>query len=204
MTVMTSQISKFVNVTKTQKSRYLKSETFFLQIKKLFNYTSRATIWQKCFCSGGNLKVGFSYFTIVLELVSKIPSLASDIKDDPSTLLPLIGVTLHQVFVETLPSFLHPQSSYNQNIHTGGWHSRIACQLQMERLPPRIPLESLVRFLDPTSLTAVHHRSLRDSIFIVLKSNMEKVRHKHFEVLQNGMNKVRTKLLSETAIRGVL
>ena len=201
---MTSQISKFVNVTKTQKSRYLESETFFLQIKKLFNYTSRATIWQKCFCSGGNLKVGFSYFTIVLELVSKIPSLASDIKDDPSTLLPLIGVTLHQVFVETLPSFLHPQSSYNQNIHTGGWHSRIACQLQMERLPPRIPLESLVRFLDPTSLTAVHHRSLRDSIFIVLKSNMEKVRHKHFEVLQNGMNKVRTKLLSETAIRGVL
>ena len=203
MTVMTSQISKFVNVTKTQKSRYLESETFFLQIKKLFNYTSRATIWQKCFCSGGNLKVGFSYFTIVLELVSKIPSLASDIKDDPSTLLPLIGVTLHQVFVETLPSFLHPQSSYNQNIHTGGWHSRIACQLQMER-PPRIPLESLVRFLDPTSLTAGHHRSLRDSIFIALKSNMEKVRHKHFEVLQNGMNKVRTKLLSETAIRGAL
>ena len=160
MTVMTSQISKFVNVTKTQKSRYLESETFFLQIKKLFNYTSRATLWQKCFCSGGNLKVGFSYFTIILELVSKIPSLASDIKDDPSTLLPLIGVTLHQVFVETLPSFLHPQSSYNQNIHTGEWHSRIACQLQMERLPPRIPLESLVRFLDPTSLPAFRSPSV--------------------------------------------
>ena len=40
---------KFVNVTKTQKSRYLESETFFLQIKKLFNYTSRATYGKNAF-----------------------------------------------------------------------------------------------------------------------------------------------------------
>ena len=39
---MTSQILKFVNFTKTQKSRYLKNETlFFLQIKKFFTYTSK-------------------------------------------------------------------------------------------------------------------------------------------------------------------
>ena len=31
---VTSQILKFVNFTKTLKSRYLKNETFFLQIKK--------------------------------------------------------------------------------------------------------------------------------------------------------------------------
>ena len=32
---MTSQILKFVDFTKTQKSRYLKNETFLLQIKKI-------------------------------------------------------------------------------------------------------------------------------------------------------------------------
>ena len=31
---MTSQFFKFVDFTKVQKSRYLKDETFFLQIKK--------------------------------------------------------------------------------------------------------------------------------------------------------------------------
>ena len=50
---MTSQILKFMNITKTQKSRYLK--TFFLLIKKFINYTSRTTLWQKYFCSWGNL-----------------------------------------------------------------------------------------------------------------------------------------------------
>ena len=46
--MMTSQISTFVDFTKTQKSRYLENETlFFLQIKKFINYTSRATLWQK-------------------------------------------------------------------------------------------------------------------------------------------------------------
>ena len=43
--MMTSQILKYVDFTKTQKSKYLRNETlFFLQIKKIFNYTSRATI----------------------------------------------------------------------------------------------------------------------------------------------------------------
>ena len=37
MPMMTSQISTFVDFTKTQKSRYLKRETFFLQIKKFIN-----------------------------------------------------------------------------------------------------------------------------------------------------------------------
>ena len=45
---MTSQILKSVDFTKTQKSRYLENEAlFFLQVKKLVNYTSRATLWQK-------------------------------------------------------------------------------------------------------------------------------------------------------------
>ena len=32
---------------KTQKSGYLVNETFFLQIKKFIDYTSRAALWQK-------------------------------------------------------------------------------------------------------------------------------------------------------------
>ena len=45
---MTSNILKSVDFTKTQKSRYLESETlFFLQIKKFANYTSRATLLEK-------------------------------------------------------------------------------------------------------------------------------------------------------------
>ena len=46
--MMTSHILKRVDFTKTQISRYLKKETlFFLQTKKLINYTSKATLWQK-------------------------------------------------------------------------------------------------------------------------------------------------------------
>ena len=46
--MMTSQILKYVDFTKTQKSRYLKNKAiFFLQIKKIINYTSRATLLQK-------------------------------------------------------------------------------------------------------------------------------------------------------------
>ena len=46
--VMTSQILKSEDFTKTQKSRYLKNETlFFLRIKKFINYTSRAALLQK-------------------------------------------------------------------------------------------------------------------------------------------------------------
>ena len=45
MFMMTSQISKFVDFAKTQKSRYFENETlFFLQIKKFINYTARATL----------------------------------------------------------------------------------------------------------------------------------------------------------------
>ena len=40
---MTSQILQPVDFTKTQKSRYLENEKFFLQI---INYTSRATLLQ--------------------------------------------------------------------------------------------------------------------------------------------------------------
>ena len=48
MPIMTSQILKSVDSTKTGKSRYLENETlFFLQIKKSINYASRATLWQK-------------------------------------------------------------------------------------------------------------------------------------------------------------
>ena len=43
--MMMSQILKFMDFTKTQKSRYLEDETlFFLQIKQFINYTSRATL----------------------------------------------------------------------------------------------------------------------------------------------------------------
>ena len=37
MSVMTSQVLKFMDFTKTQKSRYLENETVFLQIK-IFTY----------------------------------------------------------------------------------------------------------------------------------------------------------------------
>ena len=48
MSMVTSQILKAVDFTKTQRSRYLEKETiFFLQIKKFINYTSWATLWQK-------------------------------------------------------------------------------------------------------------------------------------------------------------
>ena len=47
MSMMTSQILKSLDFTKTQKSRYLKNETFLLQIKNFINYTSRATLLQK-------------------------------------------------------------------------------------------------------------------------------------------------------------
>ena len=48
MLMMRSQILKFVDFTKTQKSRYLENELlFFLQRKKFVNYTLRATLLQK-------------------------------------------------------------------------------------------------------------------------------------------------------------
>ena len=48
MPMMTSQILQFGDFRKTQKFKYPENETlFFLQIKKIINYTSRATLWQK-------------------------------------------------------------------------------------------------------------------------------------------------------------
>ena len=45
MSMMTSQILKFVDFTEIQqKFRYLDNETFFLQIKKMINYSSRAIL----------------------------------------------------------------------------------------------------------------------------------------------------------------
>ena len=46
--MITSQILKSVDFTKTQKSRYVKNKTLFvLQIKQIINYTSRATLLQE-------------------------------------------------------------------------------------------------------------------------------------------------------------
>ena len=48
MPKMRSQILKFVDFTKVEKSRYLESETLlFLQRKKFIYCISRATLWQK-------------------------------------------------------------------------------------------------------------------------------------------------------------
>ena len=48
MPMMTSQILKSVDFTKTQTSRHLKNEILsFLQIKKIMNYTARVTLLQK-------------------------------------------------------------------------------------------------------------------------------------------------------------
>ena len=47
MPMMTSQILKSVDFTKTGKSRYLENITFFSSNKKLIKYTSGATFWQK-------------------------------------------------------------------------------------------------------------------------------------------------------------
>ena len=42
------QILKSVDFTKTKKSRYLENKAlFFLQVKKIINCASRATVWQK-------------------------------------------------------------------------------------------------------------------------------------------------------------
>ena len=46
--MITSQILKSVDFTKTQKSRYLENETLFLfQIKKIINCASKAILRQK-------------------------------------------------------------------------------------------------------------------------------------------------------------
>ena len=40
-----SEILKFVDSSKTQKSKYLENETFFLKIIKNIYYTLRVTMW---------------------------------------------------------------------------------------------------------------------------------------------------------------
>ena len=52
--MMLPQILKFVDFTKTQKSRYLENETFFLQIKKLSTHQG-LLYGKKYLCSGGDL-----------------------------------------------------------------------------------------------------------------------------------------------------
>ena len=48
MLMVAPQVLKSVDFTKIQKSRYLENETlFFLQIKKVITYTSRATLGGK-------------------------------------------------------------------------------------------------------------------------------------------------------------
>ena len=53
MLMMTSQILKSVDFTKTQKSTYLENKTLFFLQKKNVNYT-RANYCKKRFCSGGS------------------------------------------------------------------------------------------------------------------------------------------------------
>ena len=64
--MMTSNILKFVDFTKTLKSRYLENEIlFFLQIKKFINYRSRATLWQKnTFVAKVTFKLDYSPFLL--------------------------------------------------------------------------------------------------------------------------------------------
>ena len=48
MPMMTSQTLKFVDFTKTKKSRYIEKDTlFFLKIKEFINCALSATLWQK-------------------------------------------------------------------------------------------------------------------------------------------------------------
>ena len=56
--MMTSQILRFVDFTKTQKSRYLEKKTFFLQIKK--SLITHHFMGKKCFVA----EVTFKYYSI--------------------------------------------------------------------------------------------------------------------------------------------
>ena len=47
MLTMASQILKSADFSKTSKSRYLQNETFFLQIEKFINYTSKGYFMTK-------------------------------------------------------------------------------------------------------------------------------------------------------------
>ena len=59
---MASQILKYVDFTKTQKSRYRKNGTFFFSNKKkIVSLISKGTLWQKIILSL------FDYFFIYIE-----------------------------------------------------------------------------------------------------------------------------------------
>ena len=48
MSMMALQILKFVDLSKTQKTKYLENKMlFFLQIKKFVDYLLRFVLWQK-------------------------------------------------------------------------------------------------------------------------------------------------------------
>ena len=78
MLVMTSQVLKCMDFTKTQKAKNLKNETFFLRIKEFINYTSSATLLQKnSFVAEVNFKSFLSSLTLFSNLLN-IGSLFSD------------------------------------------------------------------------------------------------------------------------------
>ena len=52
MSMMASQILKYVDFTKTQKSRYLENETFFFQIENSFIVYQGLLYGKIWFCSG--------------------------------------------------------------------------------------------------------------------------------------------------------
>ena len=55
--MMASQILKYVDFTKTQKSRYLENETFFFQIENSFIVYQGLLYGKIWFCSGGYLEL---------------------------------------------------------------------------------------------------------------------------------------------------
>ena len=74
MSMMTSQILKFVDFTKTQQLRYLeKKSSFFLQIKKIINYASRPTLWQIYFAAEVTFKLDALLFDNPLLEILLIP-----------------------------------------------------------------------------------------------------------------------------------
>ena len=79
MSMVTSQILKFVNFSETKKSRYLENETLIIFSSKerifIINYISRATLWQKIF----------------LQRRLSLKQLKSNVKGLNLTLLKLIG-----------------------------------------------------------------------------------------------------------------
>ena len=78
MRLMTSQILKSEDFTKTQKSRYFENETFFLQLKQIINYTSRTTLLQKKnFVAEVTLNSPKTFFLIVTVLTLLVRYLVS-------------------------------------------------------------------------------------------------------------------------------